>query len=733
MRTTLHRKQLLSATLCLLVAFVGTWQAAAAQWRLMKPTNTGVPGEAVLGARFAPNGDLWVSARWPFFQEGGVGIYDFAADIWTTYANWDSPVPSQYINDVEWAEDGSIWMASGAVTGPGGLIHKVGDTWTVYNAANSPLVHNIVSTIDLDADGHVWMIAFGTQEADSALYEFDGTNWREFAVPEIPFPAPWDGLNSLVVAQDGHVFVTNSVVNGLAEFDGETWTLHGGDLRRFRYMSEDANGNLWMASGDSGGSNFYMFDRTTGTFTQHNAFSTPMSSTTPTATFVDREGRVYLANWFGEVIRTSDNGETWSLFTNQGVRVTSITQQDNGDFWVTTPGAVRHLDANGTWLEAFNTYNTGLPDNWIEKMYRAPSGNMMFAAIGAGFSEFDGQRWFHLGTNQPNEPWPVLADGIESVLVDRAGGIWMGTNGVANYADGFLDIFDWQNTPAMGVFSGTAIGQDIHGDIWVGTEFSGGFLHFDHTSWEWVGVLTEIGADRHVREMANDSAGNMWVAAEGALHRWDGTTWTTWDSVQYPIIFDQHGIQSMAIAPDDTIWLGMGDGLLKFENGQFSNLYTEDNSPLPAKNVRGIAIRADGVIGLAVHPSQSVTPYPHGLVVIDGPIEDSASWTIHTYQNSPMRHYQLGDVEFDGDGNLWLSTISEGIAVLLIGDNGLQGDMNCDGLLSVSDIGPFVVALTEPTAYASQFPDCDIHNGDINDDGVVSVGDIGAFVELITK
>ncbi|MGE3181168.1 MAG: M12 family metallo-peptidase [Phycisphaerae bacterium] len=64
--------------------------------------------------------------------------------------------------------------------------------------------------------------------------------------------------------------------------------------------------------------------------------------------------------------------------------------------------------------------------------------------------------------------------------------------------------------------------------------------------------------------------------------------------------------------------------------------------------------------------------------------------------------------------------------------DGLPGDMNCDGTVSVSDIGGFVLALTDPSGYAAQYPDCDIENGDINQDSSVSVSDIGPFVALLT-
>lgn len=69
---------------------------------------------------------------------------------------------------------------------------------------------------------------------------------------------------------------------------------------------------------------------------------------------------------------------------------------------------------------------------------------------------------------------------------------------------------------------------------------------------------------------------------------------------------------------------------------------------------------------------------------------------------------------------------------ILPGQPALPGDLNCDGIISVADIGPFVLALTDPASYATQFPDCNIANGDLNNDGTTSVGDIGAFVSLLT-
>jgi hypothetical protein len=63
----------------------------------------------------------------------------------------------------------------------------------------------------------------------------------------------------------------------------------------------------------------------------------------------------------------------------------------------------------------------------------------------------------------------------------------------------------------------------------------------------------------------------------------------------------------------------------------------------------------------------------------------------------------------------------------------IPGDMNCDGVVTVSDIGPFVLAVTDPAAYAAAFPNCDIMQADLNSDGQITVSDIGPFVAMLTQ
>lgn len=63
----------------------------------------------------------------------------------------------------------------------------------------------------------------------------------------------------------------------------------------------------------------------------------------------------------------------------------------------------------------------------------------------------------------------------------------------------------------------------------------------------------------------------------------------------------------------------------------------------------------------------------------------------------------------------------------------LPGDMNCDGLLNNFDIDPFVLALTDPESYGTEYPGCSLLIGDMNLDGVFNNFDIDLFVECIVN
>jgi len=696
------------------------------KWRVVKPSNTGIPGEEVRVVRFAPDQKLWVGARWPFWKEGGVGILDRQTQIWTTYANWETPIPSEYVNDIAFGPGGVVWIATN-----GGLVRRAGNEWKVYDASNSPLLHNVVQNIDLDADGRVWINNTNVQNQNAALFEFDGVNWRKFAVPtELPWADPWRQLSDVAVDHLGHVWVANETLNGVAEYDGQQWKLHGADVGRFGEIREDRQGNLWLIAGVGGGNQFWKFDRQV--FTNYGPHNTPFVNTTVTTCAVDDDGAVFVGNWGGQVIKTTDAGRTWSLYLSGLNHVFNIEPDPGGtDVWIGTPGAVGHFRSDGTWVRDYNTYNTGMPDYFVDKIETDRTGHLWMASGEAGLSRFDGARWRNWGAhNAGSEPYPFAGnEPMGGFHLDRNGTGWMGGNGLARWnpqTGQFTGFWNWQNNPGMGVGLWRFFAEDAAGRLFSAEKY-GAVYHFDGSAWvrEAVRPYAVLG----LPGMQADRQGNIWIAAWFDIHKWDGAGWSQ-VTLPYPnYFFDLGGINGLAIGHDDVKWFATSGGLVRWDGTTFTRFHT-GNSPLPRNNVSSVAVRSDGRLGLSVS-DLSAPPYYGALVVVKGDPAVPANWSIYPYGQSPLPHYQLGWVTFDAVGNLWVSAISEGTAVLLAG-TGMRGDLNCDGVVNNFDIDPFVLALTDPAGYAQRFPDCDRLLADINGDGVVDNFDIDPFVALLS-
>jgi ligand-binding sensor domain-containing protein len=208
--------------------------------------------------------------------------------------------------------------------------------------------------------------------------------------------------------------------------------------------------------------------------------------------------------------------------------------------------------------------------------------------------------------------------------------------------------------------------------------------------------------------MERDLQGNLWVATLTSLHFFNGTTWFA--------VGVQHGSPvemptSLKVHPDGSLWIGANNGLIRYQNSQWT-IYDQANSPMPASAVQSLDIRADGLIGFSVIQFGPVTPFPNGVVLFDG----VGGWQVFSYGTHPLPHYQLGDVEFDADGDIWVSTISEGVVQIVLEPSAVPGDATGDGLVNVNDLLAVIGAWG--ACPAGSCP------ADLNSDGVVNVDDL---------
>jgi hypothetical protein len=94
-----------------------------------------------------------------------------------------------------------------------------------------------------------------------------------------------------------------------------------------------------------------------------------------------------------------------------------------------------------------------------------------------------------------------------------------------------------------------------------------------------------------------------------------------------------------------------------------------------------------------------------------------------------------GETDLDGNRRVWDGN-GDGTPMVDMGayefGSHPYGDLNCDGAVNAFDIDLFVLALSDPDAYAAAYPNCNILNADINCDQTVNAFDIDPFVALLS-
>jgi streptogramin lyase len=95
-----------------------------------------------------PDGSVWIGA-YGSGDTAGLFRFDSKAETFDNYLPGATPLPSDDVNNIEIAPDGSIWAScfDDVWPYPGGLTHFDGSTWTTYSYGSSPLLHNQIGTM----------------------------------------------------------------------------------------------------------------------------------------------------------------------------------------------------------------------------------------------------------------------------------------------------------------------------------------------------------------------------------------------------------------------------------------------------------------------------------------------------------------------------------------------------------------------------------------------------------
>lgn len=162
--------------------------------------------------------------------------YQITDTSWTNYNTENSPLPDNFVSDIEFAHDGSAWIG----TWGGGLVHFKDGDWKIYNKDNSALPNNLVNHIAQDEEGVLWLAT------DGDICRFDGVNWKT-----IRLPADQNIALTIEIDPEGNKWI-GTYDQGLYKYDGKSVRKMWGGYKSMDFgvndIVFDREQNLWMAT-----------------------------------------------------------------------------------------------------------------------------------------------------------------------------------------------------------------------------------------------------------------------------------------------------------------------------------------------------------------------------------------------------------------------------------------------------------------------------------------------------
>jgi ligand-binding sensor domain-containing protein len=143
---------------------------------------------------------------------------------------------------------------------------------------------------------------------------------------------------------------------------------------------------------------------------------------------------------------------------------------------------------------------------------------------------------------------------------------------------------------------------------------------------------------KHISSIATDNKGNIYIASEKELYFKNNSLQKVY-TLDFPVM-------DLAIAPDETVWIGTNGGGLGHLSDDGFTWYTNANSGLPRDYVRNVEIGKDGKVWFSCCAFKI-----GGLGVFDG-----RKFEFLTPENSPLNQNVIDDVEIDYDGNIYIAT-----------------------------------------------------------------------------
>ena len=484
---------------------------------------------------------------------------------------------------------------------------------------------------------------------------------------------PQNTVTSVLQARDGFIWLGS--YNGLARFDGAAFTVfdrnNAPQLRSVGVscLFEDRDGTLWIGH-SAGGLTRYR----DGHFDQPNL---PVQSLggAINAMAQDETGDLWLLTETGKFARCRD-GLVLSPQPGPAKNLVQLAALPSGKIYVIRDGSLSELDhdqlriippptltgfnychgilvshGGGLWVAGFNML-LKLKDGHWSGPYPLPTGGIPIhnwfetksGVLAAGTADHGLILWTPTTNDVAcllNRTNGLANDWITTLTEDREGTLWIGTGGAGLFA---ARLRKAENLSPPGGWQGQnilSVTTTHDGSLWVGTEGSGVY-QFHNGDWHNFGRAESL-KNPYVWSLAEDERGTLWVGT------WNRGVFELKDKkFQRPAALEQISSPVRALLPAQTggLWIGAGEGLLRFYDGATNYLKLDQSTNL--RDVTCLLETADGTLWCG-----------------------TAGQGLFNFYKGQMRQFRMKDglgsdsiacLHLDHEGGLWIGTEGGGLA-----------------------------------------------------------------------
>ena len=485
-------------------------------------------------------------------------------------------------------------------------------------STNDGLPNDKIQDVHQSVDGYIWL---ASQEG---LVRFDGARFDIYDKKNTPV-FPHSQVTSLAETGDSTLWLT---------------TIRG--ILRYR------NGNFESVPADSDGGNFI-----------------------GNAVIVQRSGKILVGA--RDALYRLDNGVLRRVNIPGNPRLLSVnTICEDGDeeLWLGTSSGAKLFDHG----RLINVAGNGIPHNaFVTRFLRATNGTLWVGTQEGLYTAPAGR------PRKFTRMAAIGAQGIHSLLEDRAGNIWIGTEqqGLLRMSGGKLESLTTKNGLSANYI--ISLCEDREGNIWAGTFYNG----VDEI---WRGKFETYSTDEGlagplVRSIVEDSHHTIWIGTESGLSKLEHgkmVSYTTKDGLPH------NQIRSIYVDARGIVWLGTRDGVSRFDGKHFFNYTTKsglvdgysrvvtedfDGNILIGHNVLGIDRLREGKITNMV--ADGIPPIGIRLIYRGrnktlwiGTLNGLIRWRDRKatfYRSEAGVPGDIFSLHEDVDGTLWIGTYGDGL------------------------------------------------------------------------